>query len=73
MDRISHVLKSAVVRPAGSCLIGGQAGHGRPGQDQGGAATAKIVEQGDGTAVVEVTCACGRRTRVNCTYARAEQ
>ena len=73
MDQISRVLKSAVVKPVGSCMIGGQSGQGRPGQDHGGAPVARIVEQSDGVAVVEVTCACGRRTRVNCTYARTGQ
>ncbi|MFA6132719.1 MAG: hypothetical protein WC869_01730 [Phycisphaerae bacterium] len=70
MDRISGVLKSAVVRPAGSCMIGQQGHQGGQGGQQD-SPCARIIEQGDGVSIVEVTCTCGRRMRINCTHAKA--
>jgi hypothetical protein len=67
MERISNVVKSASVKPAGSCLVGqrdAQGGHA------GSGPTARVVEQRDGQTVLEVTCTCGRRITVNCNYAK---
>jgi len=49
----------------------GQQGHqgGQGGQQD--SPCARIIEQGDGVSIVEVTCTCGRRMRINCTHAKA--
>jgi hypothetical protein len=41
-----------------------------PATARSGGAQARIVAQSDTEAVIEVTCPCGRKTRLRCAYAR---
>jgi hypothetical protein len=59
----SSVLKGSQVRLAGPQKIGQAATCAPDG------ATARIVEQSGGRAVVEIVCDCGRTIRLHCTYA----
>ncbi len=38
-----------------------------------GGPQARIVQQNDTEAIVEITCACGTKTRIRCAYAKAAQ
>ena len=63
------VIKKDSVKPTGSCLIGPMA---RAAPAGGDATQARIVEQDDTHAVIEVTCACGKKSYLRCNFA-AEQ
>ena len=58
----NRILKKNVVKMAGTCRLE------LPGEQGSsfGEATARIIEQEGGIAVVEVTCACGNRIRLRC-------
>ena len=61
-----RVLKKGNVRMAETrALIGDPERAGPRAQEP----HARVVQQGDGGAVIEVTCSCGRRTQVQCDYA----
>ena len=61
----SHVLKAPQVHLAGPRTIGSPAA-GLPAATP--MPTARILEQSDGRAVIEVTCPCGRVTQLACTF-----
>lgn len=62
----SGILKSPDVRMAGPRKIGPRPGRAAgPGERP---ATARIVEQAAGRAVIEITCPCGRTTLLQCRY-----
>ncbi len=67
------VVKKDMVRPAGTRQLGGAVSAAVAASQAacaagGGAPAARIVEQSDRGAVVEVTCACGRKTLLHCAY-----
>ena len=71
MRKQPSVIKSDRVRMSGRRAIApgasSPAAPGRPGREAG-QATARIVEQGPSTVVIEVTCPCGRTTLLACAY-----
>jgi hypothetical protein len=69
MSEWPRVLKKRMVRAGGSRRIGDRAA--APAGAAGGKAAARIVEQSDAGAVLEVTCGCGRKTYVQCEYPAA--
>ena len=62
------VVKKDVVKEAGRCRVGEAGSAGAPGFAPGGA-RARIVEQNQRNAVVEVVCSCGRKITLQCEYA----
>jgi hypothetical protein len=63
------VLKKDATRPAGAQPVGTGVS---PAQKADGGVQARIVEQADGVATVEVTCLCGRKTYVQCFYGQQQ-
>lgn len=80
MTQAAAVLKRASVRTAGAVQLGSASGAPRPAPAPGSApaaakpagAQARIVEQDDRSAVIEVICPCGCRTLVRCVTAAIE-
>ena len=67
MDRtLSGVVKASQVRLAEPRQIG-QSAPGEPAGRRPGA-TAKIVQQAPGEAVIEIACDCGQAIRLRCTF-----
>ena len=68
MEKLANgVLKSDALRPGQPCRIG------QPPPTEGGAGpssgpTARVVQQTDTCAIVEVVCSCGNSIRVQCDY-----
>jgi hypothetical protein len=74
MSRTEHrILKASQVRPGRPLEIGCPApAQRRCGADPGAALaapSARIVQESDGLAVIEVTCGCGSTIRLHCRYA----
>lgn len=68
-EAVRTVLKKGQVKLGEPYRLGGGAA-GAPGSS---GARARVVEQGDAGALIEVVCACGRKTYLRCDYAPAEQ
>ena len=68
------VLKKSTVHVSEPCRIGGQAGrHVTNKHAATGSATARLVEQNDQRAVIEVVCGCGQTLHVECNYPAAAE
>ncbi|MBM4019091.1 MAG: hypothetical protein FJ288_12310 [Planctomycetes bacterium] len=64
MEKTGAILKKNQVRAAGSRPIGdAQAARSAPAAPQ-----ARLVEKNDSSAVIEVRCACGRCTYIQCRW-----
>ena len=63
------VLKKDMVKPVGSRCLGD---HTVAGDSAFGQPRASIIQQGDGSTVIEVICTCGRSIRLKCDYAHAD-
>ena len=63
------VLKRDHVKMAGTCRLG----CGDPVPAQADRANARILSQDAESAMVEVTCPCGQKIHLQCTYAAPEQ
>lgn len=68
MEQIPGVLKKHMIRQGQPCSLGG----GQSAVRAAGRGSARIVEQADGKAVVEITCACGNTMYLNCTYGKQQ-
>jgi hypothetical protein len=66
MQKLTGVLKRDLVREVGVGRLAGEQSATPRSQ-----ARARIIEQGDGSALVEVTCDCGRRILLECDYDKA--
>lgn len=65
------VLKKSAVKMAGSRRLDSAAAQDATGMDRTtaqAAPQARIIQQKDGQAVVEVVCACGQRMQLVCMY-----
>ena len=73
VQKVMGVVKKDMIRSAPPCRIDGMAGAASPATDSSpqhsGREQARIVEQKNGLAVVEVTCSCGKKMYLNCEYA----
>jgi len=64
MQSMGSVLKGSQVRPGPPRPLGAPPGTGGP--PPGPAASARIIDQDAGTALIEVVCPCGNRIRLEC-------
>ncbi|RPI63801.1 MAG: hypothetical protein EHM48_01890 [Planctomycetaceae bacterium] len=62
-EKLTGVIKSQMVRQVGTLAVGNG-----PMMSSPAGAKARIIEQKDGSAVIEVTCGCGKRIYVECEY-----
>jgi hypothetical protein len=65
MNKGPGIIRKEAVEMRGARRIG----EGGPAPDARPEGAARIVEQTDEFAVIEVTCACGRKTTLRCAYA----